>query len=156
MTKYIEITKQHKHGKQIEVWESSWDMSRFSSPAVALSQFYQFHEGYEPVGWIAENFTEQQFNEMFQAGQRLFWLEYGNYFMTVKIQELKIIQEHFQLQQELKIKSRLFEDLLVYCHNFLEGFSSQLEFKQILTAFFQFEQDNNVERLDQILLEIES
>jgi len=141
----ITMTKQNKHDNEIVIWAGSWDASNYNhgTPADAIISFYQFWEGYEPVGWIANNITEDEFNALYNSGRRLFWLEDTHEYISVLIEEItEEITERFNYQ-DLEYKANLLDELIIHSYNVVNGFMDQSMFKEIIEAYEELEATNN-------------
>ncbi len=138
---YVSITHQYRKDPKVTVWEGDWGPSGGNytgGPAEAVRSFYQFSEGYEPVGWIADNISEEQFDALYAAGQRLFWLERQGKIMLVQLAEDPHYETYRKEREALEAKAKLYEELyeslLAAVLDFRAGELMQAEYDAILVV----------------------
>jgi hypothetical protein len=136
---YISLIKQNKRSKEATDWTGDWGDRNFKRPedpldaAEAVRSYHQFNEGYEPHGWIASNITEEEFNKLYNEGQRVFWLENQYEWMTVWLVDNP--PDYLKQQEDLKkLKDwkEALDNLYTEACNYLSGYLTNKGFTDYL------------------------
>lgn len=155
---YFTVFEQSKHAK-IRTHEGTSD-SRGQTLSVSkqLTIMYQYSIYQEGVNWqwLSESMTEEQFNTAFDKGQRLFFLETHDSRFIVKIEDYEELKESYKEMEQVKVNAVLFDDLQVYCSNFVDGFFTFDEFKRLIKVYKEFDRDKNKEVFDLKISQIEN
>lgn len=162
----ITLIKQSKHCKKITDWSGGWDNSNYSyaneytKPSEVLRSYYQFCEAYEPIGWIATNMTADQFDELYNQGQRIFQLEDNHEWMIVRLDEESVdYLKKEKEEQKAKNNDELLDNLLCDCHNYVGNYlnsPNKEEFTKMVKNHEDFFNDKiSKEVYEDIYMEIE-
>lgn len=145
---YFTIFKQSKWHEEIWTHEGTGDSKDQSLPvSKQLTIMYQYGIYVEDVSWcwLSENMTENEFNTLFDKGQRLFLLETYDSRFTVKIEDYEMLKESYKEMEQVRVNAALLDDLQVYCSNFVDGFFTFDEFMRLVKVYEEFDRDKNKE-----------
>lgn len=147
---YFTICEQSKRGGKVQVYESTPCNTLHSSVSKQLTIMYQYSIYEEGVDWscLSSKMTEQEFDNLFEKGQRIFWLETNDDIFTVKIENWEEVVKSTQDIKQQKIDLSLFNDLKVYCFNYVDGFYNFDEFNKLVRAYEDLELDKDKKVFD--------
>ena len=156
---YFTIFEQSRWHEETSTHEGTGDSRDQSLPvSKQLTIMYQYSIYEEGVGWcwLSENMTENEFNELFDKGQRLFLLETNDSRFTVKIEDYEKLKESYKEIEQAKAKATLLDDLQVYCSNFVDGFFTLDEFARLVKVYKEFDRDEDKKVFDLKISRIEN
>jgi len=157
---YITLVLQNKHSNKITTWDGSWEKPNYDGPASeAVRSFYQFMEYYEPVPWIANNMTAEEFDRLYDQGQRIFWLEDNHKYISVHLGDDsdKVFNEYHEKEKQLKklhAHSEYFDVFLSNAAAYMAGRIHKIEFERLLDAYENFLIDNDVDKVEAVVTEV--
>ncbi len=131
------LAKQRKDDTDIIVYDGSEIMPIVNGIANKVIVFNQFYEYCTHGYWIADNITEQQFEELYNNGQRVFYFQNSFENIVLFIKEWK--PEPYEVDQNFKKdKEELFEDVIIQAQNYLDGVWTKEEFRRFIGLANEF------------------
>jgi hypothetical protein len=155
---YVTISRQSKHGGGSKVYSGGTDTRFNYAPSEEVTIFYKYELYEEGITWssLSTSMSSDEFDRLYEAGQRLFWLETDCHTMAVCITEPPNYHEYELKSKNNEKDAQLLDDLVIYCENFLNGFLNHDEFSNITKAFDEYLKDRQVTKLEEIITKIET
>lgn len=153
------IFEQTRQDAAIHTYDGTADLrdQLHQSVSEQLTWMYQYQIYEEGISWqdLSCNMTEQEFQVLFNQGQRLFFLETPESRFVIKIEDYDTVRKVHEEKSRLKDQKILFDDLQVYCANFINGSINLNEFKLIVNAYEKLNVHNNKDLFDSEVCDIE-
>lgn len=155
---YFTIFGQNKYEESIQTHSGTGD-ERDGNLSVSkqLTIMYKYSIYEEFVCWedLSSQMSEDEFNKLFEKGQRLFWLETFNSRFIVKIEDWDKVDDFYKKFEQDKINSELLDSLKCWSSNFVNGFFNLDEFKRMVKILEDFDKDNDKKIFDIKITQIE-
>jgi len=130
------LTKQRKNNTSLVVYDGSEIHPYVDGIANKVIAFNQFHEYCTHGYWMADNISEQLFEDLYNSGQRMFWLTNDHETIVLTIKEWETTSDHdIEFKED---KSLLFEDLIIQAQNYLDKILNDAEFSKVIHLAQEF------------------
>ncbi len=142
------------HNKEIRIYAggalSGWRNDY--TIAHKIASFYKFHAQEDYYYWLDDTITEEQFNDLYEQGQRVFLLSDPDEWNSVFIEEtLHGLSDYYQEQKRITDLDNLIDEMLCDHYNFLHDHMKKEAFAKTYDAYQQYLLNKNWLQLEQSL-----